>query len=323
MSEKKNTGIIVSAIVAAIIVLGGGAYFLKGDKVDTKTASMETSTGETDTAAAESDDPNDTTLARVDGKAIKESDVQRFLASQNFNPRQDLSKIYPLALEQVIRGQVVINKAQKAGLENDPEVQEQMKNAKRTIINTLFLERTVDSQITEAKMKKAYNDYVEKLPEVEERHAKHILVESEDVAKEAIKKIEGGAKFEEVAMEYSVGPTGPNGGDLGWFTKDRMVPEFGNAAFSMKKGEVSKEPVKSEFGYHVIKVEDIRTKPPFEDLKPQLTVQLRQEILNGLIDEWQKEAEIVRLTEETDEGIQPAAGEDTTAEEEPAEDTTE
>jgi peptidyl-prolyl cis-trans isomerase C len=309
-TKNKTIGIIVAAVLAVIVVAGGFTLMGGKDKDATQTAASETST--TVAATQEAEDPNDPVVARVDGEPIKQSDVARFMASQSFGPGQDMDKIFPLALEQVIRGQVVINEAKSADLENDPEVQAQMEAAKRHIINTVFLQREVDTQITEAKLKKAYNEYVDKLPDVEERHARHILLKTEDEAKAAIKKIQDGAKFEDVAKAMSVGPTGPVGGDLGWFTKDRMVPEFAEAAFAMKKGEVSKEPVKSQFGYHVIKVEDVRDKPPFEDLKPQLTVQLRQEILNGLIDKWQKDAEIVRLTGE-DEEIAPAAGEEEAA----------
>ena len=106
-------------------------------------------------------------------------------------------------------------------------------------------------------------------PPQEEIHARHILLPTEDEAKAALARVKGGEDFAKVATELSKDPAG-DGGDLGWFTKDRMVPEFSEAAFKLKKGEVS-EPVKTQFGWHIIKVEDTRTKtfPPFEQVKDQ------------------------------------------------------
>jgi peptidyl-prolyl cis-trans isomerase C len=116
---------------------------------------------------------------------------------------------------------------------------------------------------------KAYDEAAKAEPPQEEIHARHILVPTEDEAKAALARIKGGEDFAKVATELSKDPSG-DGGDLGWFTKDRMVPEFSEAAFKLKKGEVS-DPVKTQFGWHVIKVEDTRTKsfPPFEQVKDQ------------------------------------------------------
>ena len=107
----------------------------------------------------------------------------------------------------------------------------------------------------------------------EEIKARHILVEAEDTAKAIIEELKGGADFVELAKEKSTGPSGPNGGDLGWFTADVMVPEFSQAAMELKPGEITLAPVKTQFGYHVILVEDRRqqTPPSFEEMKDQLT----------------------------------------------------
>ena len=122
---------------------------------------------------------------------------------------------------------------------------------------------------TEEAERKAYDEAAKAEPPQEEIHARHILLPTEDEAKKALARVKGGEDFAKVANEVSK-DTGGDGGDLGWFTKDRMVPEFSEAAFKLKKGEIS-DPVKTQFGWHVIQVEDTRTKtfPPFEQLKDQ------------------------------------------------------
>ena len=122
---------------------------------------------------------------------------------------------------------------------------------------------------TEEAERKAYDEAAKAEPPQEEIHARHILLPTEDEAKAALARVKGGEDFAKVATELSKDPSG-DGGDLGWFTKDRMVPEFSEAAFKLKEGEIS-DPVKTQFGWHIIKVEDMRTKsfPPFEQIKDQ------------------------------------------------------
>lgn len=322
-SKGKTIGILVGAIVVIAIAAGIGytQFAGKGDsaapnaqqaKIEDK---MEKASSEIASAAGDGEQEDmaegDAVVASVNGEEIKRSDVMRFIQNQNMNMmgQQNVDDIFPLALEQVIRGQLVINHAQEANLENDPEVLEQMDGLKKQIVNTVFLQRTVDSKITDNVLKGAYNAHIKQIPDVEERHARHILLDSEEKAKEVIAKLKDGDDFAALAKEYSTGPTGPNGGDLGYFTKEQMVPTFAESAFSMKKGEASSEPVKSEFGYHVIKIEDIRQKPKptFEEMENYLVVQLRQEILNELIDGWQKQAKIEKFIDENEQ-LEPAAG---------------
>jgi len=122
---------------------------------------------------------------------------------------------------------------------------------------------------TEEAERKAYDEAAKAEPPQQEIHARHILLPTEDEAKAALARVKGGEDFAKVATELSKDPGG-EGGDLGWFTKDRMVPEFSEAAFKLKEGEIS-DPVKTQFGWHIIKVEGVRTKtfPPFEQVKDQ------------------------------------------------------
>ncbi|HEY8192074.1 MAG TPA: peptidylprolyl isomerase [Alphaproteobacteria bacterium] len=238
------------------------------------------------------------TVATVNGEEIKRSDVFTFIGTLPEQVRQmPIQNLFPLALEQVINNKIVGARADAAKLESDPEVTKMMEQAKGQIVRNVYVERQLKEGITQKKLLKAYDDMLTKIGDVQETHARHILVDSEEKARDAIKKLDGGAKFEELAKELNTAPSKDNGGDLGYFAKTDMIPEFANAAFALDVGKYSKDPVKTQFGWHVIKVEDRRKRPEpeFEAVKPQLEAQLRQEILTGLLDKWQKEAKIKKF----------------------------
>jgi peptidyl-prolyl cis-trans isomerase C len=148
---------------------------------------------------------------------------------------------------------------------------------------------------TEEAARKAYDEAAKAQPPVEEIHARHILVPTEEEAKAALARIKAGEDFAKVATELSKDPAG-EGGDLGWFTKDRMVPEFADAAFKLQPGQVS-DPVKSQFGWHIIKVEErrMRTFPPFEELKDQASRYVAQKAQSDLIASLHATAKVERF----------------------------
>ena len=127
-----------------------------------------------------------------------------------------------------------------------------------------------------------------------EYHARHILVANQDQADEIIKKLKGGAKFEDLAKSQSIDGSKTNGGDLGWFTLARMVKPFGDAVKGLKKGEYTQQPVQTQFGWHVIKLEDTRdvTPPPFDQVKAQLTNAVIRKKLQTYVDQLKKDAKI-------------------------------
>ncbi|MBT5297433.1 MAG: hypothetical protein HOB37_00240 [Rhodospirillaceae bacterium] len=151
--------------------------------------------------------------------------------------------------------------------------------------------------ITEDAVRARYDKMVAGKSGAEEVHARHILVKTEDEAKAIIKDLKGGADFETLAKEKSTGPSGPNGGDLGFFAKGQMVPAFEKAAFGMDKGEVTDEAVKTQFGYHVIKVEAKRKSeaPSFEKMEQQLRTELSQEKATTFVASLRKGAKIERF----------------------------
>jgi peptidyl-prolyl cis-trans isomerase C len=240
--------------------------------------------------------PGNPVVAKVNGKDVSRMDVFQFIQQLPPNIQQmPPAQVYPMALDNVVNATLVQAKADSAGLDADPEVQKQLQAAKEQIVRAVYLQKQVDAKVTDDKMKKVYDEAMAKTPDVEERKARHILVETEDKAKEIIGKLKAGADFAELAKAESKDPSAAkNAGDLGWFLKDQMVPEFANAAFAANKGELLDAPVKTQFGWHVVKVEDSRakTKPSFEELKPQLAAEVRRLELEKLVAEWRKEADV-------------------------------
>ena len=142
-------------------------------------------------------------------------------------------------------------------------------------------------------LKKEYQEQIKNAPK-EEYKARHILVKTEDEAKEIIKSLKDGADFEKLAKEKSIGPSGPNGGDLGWFTATTMVPEFADAVAKLKKGDITDQPVKTQFGWHVIKLEDTRKvdPPSFDSMKDKLRSIVANKSIQNYLSELHKKAKI-------------------------------
>ncbi|HMG49061.1 MAG TPA: peptidylprolyl isomerase [Inquilinus sp.] len=239
----------------------------------------------------------DPVAATVNGQPILRSEV---LEAINGLPQQyrqmPVEMLVPLMAEQVATARLVADKGIAEGLQNDPEVKDRMETAERRIIQDVWLQRQIKTRITDQVIQDAYKKYLTDNPPQEQVKARHILVDSEDKAKDLIKKLQGGAKFEELANANTTDPSGKeSGGDLGWFAKDQMVPEFADAAFKLEKGKYTATPVKSQFGWHVILVEDKRTlpQPTLDEVKPQLEEQLSQSLVPQIIAEVKKGATIV------------------------------
>jgi len=237
-------------------------------------------------AAAGVDDP---VVARIDKTEIHRSEVMAAMSrlpaqARNTPPNQ----LVPMMVEAVINTRLVQAAADKAGLDNDPEVVQRLAAAKADLVRAVYLERLVEKDMTDAKLKERYEADIKDTPAPEEINARHILVKTEDEAKAIVAQLAKGADFAKLAAEKSIDPAGKDsGGDLGWFTKDQMVPEFANAAFALKKDEYTKTPIKTRFGWHVIKLVDRRTAAPpsFDDLKTQLAAQVQNDIIAAKIKE--------------------------------------
>jgi peptidyl-prolyl cis-trans isomerase C len=309
-NTNKSNKTLPMIAVAVIAVAGAGYYFTQDKGVApeitsevaeaTAEAAVETAAGEeSPTPVAKEGEmivkAGNPVVAKVDGKDITRVDVYRFIQTMPAEMQQmPATTVYPMAMEQVVNTRLVQNMADAADITQSDAFKAEMEIAKQQISRNLFLQEEVDKKITESKVKKAYDEFIKKTPDVEERRARHILVETEDKAKAVIKQIQAGGDFAGVARELSVGPTAPKGGDLGYFAKTEMVPEFSNAAFGLEKGTVLETPVKTQFGWHVIKVEDIRqrAKPTLEQVTPSIQAELRRGILEELLKKWRKGAKI-------------------------------
>jgi peptidyl-prolyl cis-trans isomerase C len=242
---------------------------------------------------AAADDP---VVARVNGSDLRRSevvDMMRSLPPQL--QQQPPEKLYPMVLDQMVATVLVSQAGRKMKLQDDPAVKKRLAMVQDQLIADAYVQRLVAKSITDDKLHARYDKFVKEAPAKEEVKARHILVASEDEAKAVITELKGGADFAKLAGEKTTDPAGKaSGGDLGYFTRDEMVPEFAEAAFKLKNGEYTETPVKSQFGWHVIKVEDRRTaKPPtFEQMKPRLTNEVSRQIVGDKIKEMRVAAKI-------------------------------
>lgn len=243
-------------------------------------------------ALAESNIAEADIIATVNGQAISIEDRTR-VTKQLMSRGQQVDEAR--VTEELVNLEVMKQEAVKLGLESNPEVTAQLEILKtRILANAAINALTKDIKITDEDVKAEYDQQVAKL-DVKEFKASHILLEDEAAANAVIAEIEGGAEFATVAKEKSTGPSGPNGGDLGWFTAQSMVPEFSQAVGTMKKGDVSKTPVKTQFGYHVIKLDDTRDaeKPKMDQVRAEIEGILTQNKLAAKLEELRKAADIV------------------------------
>ncbi len=302
---KSKTPVFVAVAVIAVIAIGA-VFAMSGNGVaesdETELSQIAPASSDENAAPEGSGEPmiklGNPVVAVVDGEEIKRSDVFNFISGLPEQVRQmPIQNLFPLALEQVINNRVINSKADTANLATDPEVEQLVTQAKDQIVRNVYVDRQITEQLTQKKLLKAYEDLLNEIGDVKETRARHILVEDEAKAKEVITKLDEGGDFAELAKEYSTGPSAERGGELGWFAKNEMVPEFAEAAFALAPGAYTKDPVKTQFGFHVISVEERRSRPEpeFEAVKPQLEAQLRQQVLNDLVAGWQKDAKIKKF----------------------------
>lgn len=224
-------------------------------------------------------------LAKVDGVEITDEDVR--LAAEDMGggipPELEGAQRDAYVVDYLIDMRLVARKAEAQKFGDDPEFRKRLVLLRQKALMEALLTKTGREAATEAELKKVYDTAASSQTRESEMRARHILVETEALAKTALRRVRAGEDFAKVADELSKDP-GSKGGDLGWFAKERMVPEFGEAADKMKPGQIS-EPVKSQFGWHVIKLEERREKPfpPLEDVREQVERYVVQKAQSELI----------------------------------------
>jgi peptidyl-prolyl cis-trans isomerase C len=212
-------------------------------------------------------------VATVDGAEIQLDEILDLI--EQLPPEyqnEPLTNYYDQMVDRVINGRLAAKAAEKSALSDDPEVIEDMRVAAQKVLADYWLRAEIAKSLTKEAIDKAYDAYVSDTASRKEVKASHILVADEQTAVSAIQKLEEGADFAELAREISTGPSGPNGGDLGYFGRGAMVPVFEQAAFALDVGSFTSAPVQSQFGWHVIKLLDkrIAEAPSIEEMSPQL-----------------------------------------------------
>ena len=233
-------------------------------------------------------------VATVNGKAIPASKLEQIVKAQVAQGQPDSPALRDQIKKTLIAREVMVQESNKLGLGNKPETKAALENARQSVmINAMLGDWVKKHPVSDADIKAMYNESIARVDK-NEYHARHILVPTEQEAKDLIAKIKGGAKFEDLAKAHSKDGSAANGGDLGWSSPGKYVKEFSDAMVALKKGEVTLAPVKSQFGYHVIKVEDTRAAklPTLEEAKPQIAQAIQQRRLVEYRDSLVKKAKI-------------------------------
>lgn len=234
-------------------------------------------------------------LAVVNGKAIPSARVDavvKQVVAQG--QQQDTPELRDMIKRDLVAREVMMQEAVKRGFDKDPVVRTQLENARQSIVvNEMMREYISKNKVTDAEIKAEYDRFKAQTGD-KEYHVRHILLETEAEAKAAIAKIKGGAKFEELAKTSKDTGSAANGGDLDWAPPSAFPKPFSDAMIGLQKGQVSQNPAKTDNGWHVIKVDDIRaTKlPAFEEVKPQVEESLQQRKLQAYQEALIKKAKV-------------------------------
>lgn len=251
----------------------------------------------------------DTVVAKVNGQPITEAELSFAEAEIGSElagvPAEGRRRVLT---EYLIEAHLMADSAEKAKLGEGSEFEGRMKYYRLRALRDAYFEKQVRDSVPESEAKSLYEERVKGLPAQEEVRARHILVKTEDEAKKVAQELTGGADFAEAAKKYSQDRGGQGGGDLGYFSRGQMVKAFDDAAFTLEAGKLS-NPVQSEFGWHIIKVEDKRNRQPpaFEEVKDQITASLVQNKLQATVLDLRKNGKIEILDADIKKAIEAEA----------------
>jgi len=250
-------------------------------------------------ASAEDANP---VLAKVNGSEIHQSDVT--LAEEELGP--SLAQMDPATKKEnvlafLIDMKIVAKAAEDKKIENNEDFKKRLAFTRSRLLMDSLLATEGKAATTDEAMKKVYEDASKQITGEQEVHARHILVETEDEAKAVEEELKKGADFAELAKKKSKDPGASDGGDLGFFTKDQMVPEFSAVAFSLEPGKIS-DPVKTQFGWHIIKVEEKRNRkaPDFDQVKGQIETYVTRKAQADYVAKLRETAKVERMDQPAD-----------------------
>ena len=234
-------------------------------------------------------------VAIVNGKAVPLSRVDALVQQVTASGRQVTPEMQAQIKDEVINREVFMQEAQVRGLDATPDFKGQMELARQTIlIRSLFADYQKKNPISDEDIKAEYDKFAA-ANSGKEYKARHILVEKEDKAKAIIAQLKKGGKFEDIAKKESKDPgSGANGGDLDWANPSNYVKEFSEALIGLQKGKMTETPVKTQFGYHIIRLDDTRDAklPKFEEVKPQVAQQMQQQRMGKFQEELRAKAKV-------------------------------
>ena len=233
-------------------------------------------------------------FATVNGQPIPQSVYDAFVAEQKAQGTPDSPELQNAVKEELVRREILAQEAKKKGLDKKGDIQGQVELAKQAVLIRAFLSDYVKANpVSDAQLKAEYELIKTNLGSTEYK-ARHVLVEKEDDAKAIIAKLDKGEKFSELAKQSKDPGSKDNGGDLGWSSPASYVKPFAEALTKLKKGEYTKTPVKTDFGYHVIQLEDSRplTPPTYEQVKPQLQQRAQQQQVEQLVKKLRENAKV-------------------------------
>jgi len=245
-----------------------------------------------------------TVVATIDGAPVTRQDVLDSAETLPDAVKAQIDTIFPQLIDRYIGLELVAKKARDEKLADDPEVKKLVARAEADALRQVYLDRYLQKKVSEDQIKARYDKNLKSRPAEDEVKAAHILVEKEEDAKAIIAELKKGGDFAAIAKEKSLDKqSGAEGGELGYFTRGMVVKEFGDAAFSMKKGQLSEKPVKTQFGWHIIKVEDSRKQPApsLEQQHEGIRRQLAEEAIHDLVASLRKAAKV----EITDQNAKP------------------
>lgn len=255
---------------------------------------------------------DDKVLAKVNGVEIKESDVA--LAEEELAP--SLQQMDPATRKENVLGflidlQIVAKAAEDKKIENTDDFKKRLTFTRKRLMMDSLLAAEGKAATTEEALKKVYEEAAKQITGDVEVHARHILVEAEAEAKAVVEELKKGADFAELAKKKSKDPGASDGGDLGFFTKEQMVPEFSAVAFTLEPGKIS-DPVKSQFGWHVIKVEEKRNRkaPPIDQVKGQIETYVTRKAQADYVAKLREAAKVERTAKPAEPAAKPDAAKD-------------
>lgn len=234
-------------------------------------------------------------LATVNDQPITKQAVDTVKAEFAKRSRQPMNIPDERWTEELVNRELLYQEAKKQTLYNNPDIRTKLALSARSILSDAYVQNYMKGvKVTDAELQSEYTTYAEKMKSPEFK-ARHILIKEEETAKEVIAELKKGADFSELAKTKSTGPSGPKGGELGWFVPQQMVPAFSEAVAKLKDGEYTSEPVKTRFGYHVIIRDASRDKeaPSLDKMKDSLTTMIQQKKLQGHIEELRKTSSVV------------------------------